>query len=622
MAFGSEGFGKPHPWRWLRQLCPIAVGALCLWIVARQIDSASLSDAPAALRDVTLVSWIGALLATAVSFWALGLYDLVFHRFFQTGMAERSAMISGSAAIALGQVMGMGIVTGALVRWRILPDLSAAQASKISLAVALSFLACLAGLVGIMSLVSGSAFLPVWVSAYLVLLLILCILATFLQSYSQRLNIPALPGILRMTGLSALDTAAAATALYFLLPSGVSLDWSMLYCAYLLALSGALLTGTPGGVGPFELVLISCLPAMPEGELLAGILAFRAVYYALPAVIALSVLAMPRLAREPVAPATLRPLRSRDLHRAERSEWNVCRQNDAQILDFEHTSLAVVQTPQTLTALFDPIGTATEGVFHALHAEARSRDRWAVVYKCRGRLAAQGRRAGWTAWHIADEAVINPQEYTTIGPAFRQLRRKLRQAQTADVTAQQTSHPPMQVLHQIDAAWQRRNGGARGISMGRLSEAYLEGQKVYIAKQGTVIIGFISFHVGSNELCLDLMRTADTAPTGTMHMLVHTALSEAQQNGCKRVSLAAMPCAASTDATSLLHRILNRTQASGLRQFKISFGAKPEPLYALARTPVILGLGLVDLAMAIRRPHRNRIHKDYEEISFARPGNT
>ena len=46
-----------------------------------------------------------------------------------------------------------------------------------------------------------------------------------------------------------------------------------------------MLSGAPGGVGPFELVLFSLLPSVPTPDLIAGIVVFRALYYAGPALI-------------------------------------------------------------------------------------------------------------------------------------------------------------------------------------------------------------------------------------------------------------------------------------------------------------------------------------------------
>lgn len=52
------------------------------------------------------------------------------------------------------------------------------------------------------------------------------------------------------------------------------------------------------------------------------------------------------------------------------------------------------------------------------------------------------------------------------------------------------------------------------------------------------------------------MRSGAKAPSGVMHLLVATALSEARNDGLSRVSLAAQPCLAT--ARSALPRLIAR----------------------------------------------------------------
>ncbi|MFK7940321.1 MAG: phosphatidylglycerol lysyltransferase domain-containing protein [Roseovarius sp.] len=612
-------------WRLLRPVMPFGVGAVCIWLILHQIDPAQLRDIPAALAEVSAWRWALAGLATAVSFWALGRYDVVFHRFLATGLPERAAVISGASAIAVAQVLGFGIVTGALVRWRVLPGLSAAQASKIAVAVALSFVVCLAGLVGTAGLIWSGGLVPGWLCIGLIFVCVVMVCVTLAQPRlrlaGHSLPLPSLPACARLAWLSAIDTAAAATALFVLMPSGVGLDWTQVYVVYLLALTAALLSGTPGGVGPFELTVIACLPALPEPDVLAAILAFRLVYYALPAVVALPFLAFPQRRAYAAIWAKTQGLSESDISISRRAELGVCRQNNAQRLQIGDTALAVIDTPQSCTMLFDPVGPVHAEQFTRLSVHATAQDRWPLAYKSSARVAVMARRAGWQAIHIADEAVICAHSYSTEGPAFRQLRRKLRQAQKAGVTVERATYLPLAALTRIDAEWQNVNGGARGVSMGQYSHSYLRAQQVFIARQGTDIIGFISLHTGVHETCLDLMRTTQTAPNGTMHLLVHTAVVAARTDGVARVSLAALP-RVPHQLPELCQRLLRRAHPAGLHQFKASFAPRYEPLYAMAPTRRALIFGLLDMAMVIHAPQVNTPHHVHEEKPFAQAPQT
>ncbi len=94
----------------------------------------------AAFGQVTAAQWLAALAATAVSFWAVGHCDLVLHRHLGTGVGAGAAKRSGSAAITISQTLGFGLITGALVRWRMRPGMTLWQAARLTATVAISFL--------------------------------------------------------------------------------------------------------------------------------------------------------------------------------------------------------------------------------------------------------------------------------------------------------------------------------------------------------------------------------------------------------------------------------------------------------------------------------------------------
>ncbi len=608
-------------WPISRQLLPLMIGAACLWLVTRQLGEDTWSGIGPALAQLEARNWIGAILATAVSFWALGRYDVILHRHLDTGIPARTAALSGAAAIALSQVLGLGAVTGALVRWRSLPALSAAHATQLTLAVAMTFLIGLSLILGLSDLIWGVDLLPDVLAFGGIALFCACLVCSFLvprfRVGDYSFTLPSIPTFLRIAQLALIDTVAAALALYLLLPESAGIGLSALYPAYLAALLLALITGTPGGVGPFELALLACLPQVEETTLLLAIVAFRLVYYALPALLAMLVLARPQI----TASATNRPaLSDKELSQARRSELGVCRQNGATKLGSPAAALAIVETQQSVSALFEPISGGIGPLLPELMRHAIARNRTPLIYKCGARVAARARRAGWRALHIADEALIDPTAFSDEGPRFRQLRRKLRQADSAGVTVTQATDLPIRQMRAIDADWQARNGGARGLSMGLFCAKYLGAQRVYIAWQGNDVIGYISLHTSTHERCLDLMRASQAAPQGTMHRLVMRAIEDAADEGCPRFSLSAMPRHLQTDAPALDRWAIALATASngaGLSQFKTCFDPCRAPLYALAPGWPSMVLALADLARAIRHPTINAPHQDHENKPFA-----
>ena len=590
---------------------PILFGGLCLLLVRDHLATVETGAVRAALSATHPLQWALALAATALSFWALGRYDGVIHGHLQTGIEGRAARRSGAAAIALSQVLGMGVVTGALARWRMLPGLSPLDAARVSASVAVSFMLGWAVVAAAVDLVAPLNVLPTGAAlAILAAALALTALAVTVPAVrlmGRRIALPPLRAIAAIVVLSAIDTAAAALALHVLLPPEVAPSFALLLPAYLFALGAALMTGTPGGVGPFELALLTLLPQVPQAEMVAAILAFRLVYYALPVCLALVPLARPWGRRRPSrlrpAPA-FAPAPPASIFGAARAEVGVARQNAAMGLFARGSEAAVVETGQTLTLLFGATLGPLAPLLPALRREALSRNRVACAYKLSAQDALTARRMGWRVARIADEAVIDVAGFDTGSRDRRQLRRKLRNAEKAGVTAAWAATPHLPALAAIDARWCADHGGARGLTIGRFAQSYVAGQRIYAAERDGAIIAFATFHTGPEEWTLDLMRHVADLPDGTMQTLVAAALEDARTAGIPRLSLAAMPATPATDGritARVRSEIAARSGGRGLTQFKMAFGPRRVPLYAAAPGALSLALALGDLALAVRR---------------------
>lgn len=602
----------------LRQTVPIALVAVFLLLLQ---DRAAQIDGPAVIRalgQVAPLQWLAALGATVISFWALGHYDAVLHRHLGTELPESAARSAGIAAIAVSQTVGFGLVTGALVRWRLLPGLSLWQATQITAFVALSFLMGLAVVISAaIALLPGHAALRLVAGAVVMLavgLVIVSILAPPIRIGQRTIHWPSATTIGRILALTAIDTLAAAMVFWVLIPGDIGLAFSILLPAFLVALGAGLVSGTPGGVGPFEIALLGLLPQFPAEPLLAAILAYRAVYFAGPAILStIAVAAGPRgrqinCARPQRIPPTseLAPQLALMIDQGPRAEALLLRQGEHGVLiDGKGQSGAVLaETRQALVTLFDPFGAseATSELMRSLRAQARRVGKSACCYKIGADLAQTLGISGWKTLNIAQEAWLCPAEFTLQTPSRSGLRRKLRKAEKAGVTVESPDILPMNQLTEIAADWAKKHGGQRGFSMGRFAANYVAGQKVFVAYENGLPIAFVSFHTTSREWTLDLMRQVGGAPDGTMHALVVAAIDAAKGAAIPRISLAALPVDP-TDLPGLITPIWRRySEAGGLRQFKSAFDPNTEPLFIAAPSWPAMMLAGIDIARAIRQP--------------------
>lgn len=587
---------------------PLLVGAACIVLLNTRLEGLDFKAVADVVRTTSLPQWVAALAATALSFWAIGTYDVVVHRHLRTGVPADVARVTGAGSIAIAQVLGLGIVTGSLARWRMLSGAGGGVAAAVTGVVSASFLAAWALTTVLLALVLPGVSLPVWLTLAVLAgaagMALLSFMTPQLRLRRLNLRLPSLRALGAITLLTLVDIAAAAAALHVLMPAGVELRYEILLPVFAIALGAGLFSSTPGGAGPFELALITFLPQVGQEPLLGAVLAWRLVYYAVPALFAIIPLAMPYRVGAHAAPPA--PCLS-GLGRATRAECGVIRQNGGEIINAGSDLCAVAETGQTLTLMFDPIHGRVSGVPRALAHAARNRMLVPAIYKCTGPLAQEARRTGWQVVRIADDAVIGLDGFDLGGSCHRQLRRKLRHAEKAGVTVSAEKPTPalMRELARIDAMWLARHGKARGFSMGRFDAEYIRDQRLFVARQGGVVIGFVTFHQSGCDMALDLMRHGEHLPDGAMHMMIVTAIAAAKDEGRSRLSLAAMPATPPNEGrltARMRTAITRRSGGEGLTRFKQSFGPAREPLYAAAPNRAMLALALADIARVIHAP--------------------
>jgi phosphatidylglycerol lysyltransferase len=99
--------------------------------------------------------------------------------------------------------------------------------------------------------------------------------------------------------VATIDWAMAALVLYVMLPGGPPLSFTAFLAAFLLAQTGGLLSHLPGGLGVFETLMVLQLGGTyPAGALLGTLLAYRAIFYLAPFVVAVLMLVVHEIRRQ------------------------------------------------------------------------------------------------------------------------------------------------------------------------------------------------------------------------------------------------------------------------------------------------------------------------------------
>jgi len=103
--------------------------------------------------------------------------------------------------------------------------------------------------------------------------------------------------VLPQSGLSMLqvcvasvDIVLAAGCLYVLLPTGLGLGFFSFVGIYVLAVVTVIISHVPGGLGVLELTVLALASPGANEQVVAALLAYRAIYYLLPLVVAVTLL--------------------------------------------------------------------------------------------------------------------------------------------------------------------------------------------------------------------------------------------------------------------------------------------------------------------------------------------
>lgn len=267
----------------------------------------------------TSTSSIGlAILFTALSFATLCFYDLNALSFIGRKRPWREVALTAFSAYAVGNVAGFGALSGGAIRYRAYSraGLSPDEIGRIIAFVTVSFslglallttgsLAPMAGEIAPLLRISSGTLATVSALTLLAILILVGIARRgSLTIAGRRLSLPDTATLSRQFLVTVLDVAFSASVLYALLPTEAHISWPAFFAVYAVAIGIGIVSHVPAGLGVFEAVMLAALGSQVSNDaLLASLVAYRAIYYVLPLVIAILL----------VTASELRQLRSRPL---------------------------------------------------------------------------------------------------------------------------------------------------------------------------------------------------------------------------------------------------------------------------------------------------------------------
>ncbi len=287
----------------------VALGVLIAagWVLREKLGNLDGAHIWARL-NATAWADIGLSLAcTAAAYLVLTVYDSTAFEYIQRPMRFSRIMYVSFVAYAFSHNIGVGAVSGGSVRYRFYSrwGVSAYDIATVIIFGGMAYVLGIIAVAGIiifvnaedLGLVSG---LPVW-SAHVV-----GVAATMVGSAYLLWSLIGRPSLtvqgrsfqppsiwigLKQVVTACLEWGFASAALYLLMPADVGVTYWHFVGIYVIGYVAGMMSQAPGGIGVFEAALLLMLPeAAPKEGVLAAILAYRALYFLLPFVIALAMM--------------------------------------------------------------------------------------------------------------------------------------------------------------------------------------------------------------------------------------------------------------------------------------------------------------------------------------------
>ncbi|MEP7381359.1 MAG: bifunctional lysylphosphatidylglycerol flippase/synthetase MprF [Gemmatimonadota bacterium] len=286
------------------------LGVLALLAIVWRSELAQLR-AGAISAAVARLTWTQLAVAAALTIATYALlpaYDLLALRYVKRNVGTRRVMLASSIAYGISHTLGFPAITGNVVRARFWSSwgLGAGEIAVAATFAGFTFILAVTAVSGValaseppamiaqLPLIAGAA----RAAGVVALLLVVTYLAACLRYGGREVTLrghvvrmPSPAMAVAQVALGFADWVIAAGVLYVLLPNSTPFGLWAFTSAFVLAQVVGLVSHVPGGLGVFEtLMVVQLSDQVAPGALLGALVAYRAIFYFAPFVLAVSAL--------------------------------------------------------------------------------------------------------------------------------------------------------------------------------------------------------------------------------------------------------------------------------------------------------------------------------------------
>jgi glycosyltransferase 2 family protein len=283
----------------------LAIAAIAIYALTHALKRVNYDEVLAVVHNTNSGRIALAMLLVAMSYASLTLYDLLALRTIgRTEVPYRIASLASFTSYPIAHGIGAVALVSPVIRYRIYSGsgLGAVDVANICFLTGLTFWLGNLTALGLSLLIDPGAislldYLPQRLNLLVAAMLLLGIVAFVVWSWlSPRsigtrkwpVRLPSGPIVLLQVAIGVFDLAAAALAMYVLIPSGMNIDIFRMTTVFIVATLLGFASHTPAGIGVFDAAILLGLGGDDKEPLIAALLMFRVLYHFLPFVLALS----------------------------------------------------------------------------------------------------------------------------------------------------------------------------------------------------------------------------------------------------------------------------------------------------------------------------------------------
>ncbi len=310
-SYMNENVGKTGSHSWLGKAIGFIGSVLFLaafWIIHRELKIHSYREILRHLSEYSLITLLSSLLLTGLNYAVLTGYDGLAIRYIGQKIQIWKMMLTSYIAYVFSYNVGLSVFGGTAIRYRMYTAFGF-SVSDIAKIVGFNILTLWSGFFAL----AGGIFLfePLAIQTHFALpfstvrplgALFLLIVTSYvgwswLGKKSVRvgrwaIDLPSKKYTAVQVLISSVDWVLAGGVLYILMPPDLPFSFFGFLAVFLLAQLTGLVSHVPGGLGVFEsVVLFFFSPIIPAPKILASLFAYRVIYYFLPLLIAMLLLA-------------------------------------------------------------------------------------------------------------------------------------------------------------------------------------------------------------------------------------------------------------------------------------------------------------------------------------------